>query len=165
MILEFIKHDYNAIFLRLIIISGLWGVVLIAMMTDFYFGVMKAKKMGEVRTSEGYKRSVDKFTQYYGMLFFALLFDAIIPVSYFFAFPMSGVPIITLISTVILVFTEAKSVREKGDEKLRRKTDQSFKQLLDILEKNGDLTAKLHDYMINQAIKEKDKESPNLGAE
>lgn len=165
MILELIKHDYDAIFLRLIIISCLWGVVLIAMGTDFYYGIRKAKKIGEVRTSEGYKRTVDKFTQYYGMLFFALLFDAIIPVSYLFSFPMSGLPFITLIATIVLVFTEGKSVMEKGDEKLRRKTDQSFAQLLNILEKNGDLTAKLHDYMINQATKEKDNDNPNLGAE
>lgn len=143
MILEFLKEDYNAIIMKLIVVGILWCAVLLSMIIDFYFGIRKAKQIGEVRSSEGYKRSVSKFNQYFGMLLYAFIFDAIVPISYFFEFPISAIPVVSLLATVALVFTEAKSVHEKADEKQRRKVNASFIQVLELLEKKDDVLQEL----------------------
>ena len=62
------------------------GLVILAMIIDFYFGISKAKQIGEARGSEGYKRSIAKFNLYFGMLVFAFIFDALVPITYFFEF-------------------------------------------------------------------------------
>lgn len=139
MILEFLKEDYSAITMKLIVVGILWCAVLLAMMIDFYFGIRKARQIGEVRSSEGYKRSVSKFNQYFGMLLYAFIFDAIVPISYFFEFPISAIPIVSLLATVALVFTEAKSVHEKADEKQRRKVNASLVSIVELLEKKDDV--------------------------
>lgn len=153
MILEFLKEDYNAIIMKLIVVGILWTAVLLSMIIDFYFGIMKAKQIGEMRTSEGYKRSVAKFNHYFGMLLYAFIFDAIVPTTYFFEFPISAIPVVSLLATVALVWTEYKSMREKAEDKLRRKTDASFLQVLEILEKREDI---LHELLNNYRKNEKD---------
>jgi phage-related holin len=158
MILEFLKEDYNAIIMKLIVVGILWCAVLLAMIIDFYFGIRKAMQIGEARSSEGYKRSVSKFNQYFGMLLYAFIFDAIVPISYFFEFPISAIPIISLLATVALIFTEAKSVYEKADEKQRRKVNASLVQVLELLEKKDDV---LHDLLANYK-KKSENESNNI---
>lgn len=157
MILEFLKGDYNAIVMKVIVIGILWSAVLLAMLIDFYFGVQKARKIGEARSSEGYKRSVAKFNLYFGMLVFAFIFDALVPITYFFEFPISAIPLVSLLATVALVWTEYKSVREKADDKLRRKTEASFVQVLEILEKREDV---LHE-LLNNYKKQNDEKVDN----
>ncbi|MEI7486430.1 MAG: phage holin family protein [Chryseobacterium sp.] len=139
MILEILKHDYAALWLKLFVVSGAWGCVLIAILIDLYFGVKKSKALGEHTSSEGYRRSIQKFNYYYALLAFALIFDALLPISYYLPFPLSALPIVTLLGAVALVFTEAKSVREKGDAKLRRKTDASVKELITLLKDREDI--------------------------
>ncbi|WP_428067428.1 phage holin family protein [Chryseobacterium gambrini] len=158
MILEFLKEDYNAIIMKLIVVGILWCAVLLAMIIDFYFGIRKAMQIGEARSSEGYKRSVAKFNQYFGMLLYAFIFDAIVPISYFFEFPISAVPVVSLLATVALVFTEGKSVYEKADEKQRRKVNASLVQVLELLEKKDDV---LHDLLANYKKQENESKSDN----
>lgn len=156
MILEFLKEDYNAIIMKLIVVGILWTAVLLSMIIDFYFGIMKAKQIGEMRTSEGYKRSVAKFNHYFGMLLYAFIFDAIVPTTYFFEFPISAIPVVSLLATVALVWTEYKSMREKAEDKLRRKTDASFLQVLEILEKREDV---LHELLNNYKKQNDEKDN------
>lgn len=158
MILEFLKEDYAAITMKLIVIGILWCAVLLAMIIDFFFGIRKAKQVGELRSSEGYKRSVSKFNQYFGMLVFAFIFDAIVPISYFFEFPISAIPVVSLLAAVALVFTEAKSVHEKGDEKQRRKLDASMVQVLELLEKKDDV---LREFLTNYKKQENENSITN----
>ena len=157
MILEFLKGDYQAIINKLIVVGILWCAVLISMIIDFYFGIRKANQIGEVRSSEGYKRSVAKFNQYFGMLLYAFIFDTIVPISYFFEFPISAIPVVSLLATVALVFTEAKSVHEKADEKQRRKVNASVIQVLELIEKKNDV---LHEFLTTYK-KEKDEKDNN----
>lgn len=158
MILEFLKEDYSAITMKLIVVGILWCAVLLAMMIDFYFGIRKARQIGEVRSSEGYKRSVSKFNQYFGMLLYAFIFDAIVPISYFFEFPISAIPMVSLLATVALVFTEAKSVHEKADEKQRRKVNASLVSIVELLEKKDDV---LKDLLSNYK-KEQDENNSSV---
>lgn len=143
MILEFLKGDYDAIVMKVIVVGILWSAVLLAMIIDFYFGIQKAKQIKEVRTSEGYKRSVAKFNHYFGMLVFAFIFDALVPITYFFEFPISAIPLVSLLATIALVWTEYKSVQEKAEDKLRRKTESSLLQVIELMEKKDDVLKEL----------------------
>ena len=163
MILEFLKEDYQGIINKLIVVGILWCAVLISMIIDFYFGIKKAKQIGEVRSSEGYKRSVSKFNQYIGMLLYAFIFDAIVPISYFFEFPISAIPVVSLLATIALVFTEAKSVHEKADDKQRRKVNASLIQVLELLEKKDDVLHELLSNYKKDKTDEKDTISNNDG--
>lgn len=156
MILDFISGDFKTILFKLYIISGLWFLVLLSMIVDLVFGIQSAKKIGEIRTSEGYRRSIEKFGWYFSMLFFSLIFDLMLPIAYFLKEPLKMIPVITLLSSVSLVFTEMKSVREKGDKKLRRKTDNSLKQIVRIIKRNP----KVMDRIAN-VIEEREKEGKN----
>lgn len=137
MIVEFITRDFHGIMLKLTVISISWSLVISAIIVDLFFGVKKAKQIGDKRTSEGYRRSISKFQSYFSVLFFAFLFDALLPVSVFFSFPISAIPIVTVIASLALVLTEYKSVREKADEKARRRIEESTRQIIDFL-KNKD---------------------------
>lgn len=136
MILEFIKHDYETLYLKLILISLIWFCVLIAMSIDLVFGIQKAKQIGEFITSEGFRRSIHKVVYYYSMMTFALLFDFMNPFSYWLPYPVSILPIITVLFGVVLIYTEAKSVREKASDKLRRKTDASIIDMIKAIKDN-----------------------------
>lgn len=160
MILEFLKNDYDAIILKLIVVGILWCAVLISMIIDFYFGIRKAKQINEARRSEGYRRSVEKFNHYFGMLLYAFIFDAIVPTTYFFEFPISAIPLVSLLAAVVLVFTEFKSVQEKAEDKLRRKTDASMIQVFEMLEKREDILHELLETYKKQNI-EKDSSNSN----
>lgn len=156
MILDFISGDFKTVLFKLYIISGLWFLVLLSMIVDLVFGIQSAKKIGEIRTSEGYRRSIEKFGWYFSMLFFSLIFDLMLPIAYFLKEPLKMIPVITLLSSVSLVFTEMKSVREKGDKKLRRKTDNSLKQIVRIIKRNPKVMDK-----ITNVIEEREKEEKN----
>lgn len=127
---EFISHDYGTIYLKLIIVFAAISMVILAMVIDFYFGLKKAKKLGESSTSEGFRRSTNKFVYYGAVMLFALIFDVLNVLSAFFPSPLNLVPIITLGAAVALILTEFKSVREKAEDKARRKSDESIRQLL-----------------------------------
>ncbi len=133
MILEYLNSDYRAILQKLIVVSMAWGGVLIAILIDLYFGIQKARKLNEMRSSEGYKRSIEKFVFYYASMFFALLFDALLPISFFFDFPLSAIPFVSILASTALILTEFKSVREKAEDKVRRKTDASAMQIIELL--------------------------------
>lgn len=139
MIGEIIKGNYN-FQMQLVLVSCVWIAVLIAMGIDFYFGLKKAKELKEARTSEGYRRTINKFVYYYAMLSFALIFDfldVITPV--LFPFPLNSAPLVSILCALGLIFTEAKSVREKAEDKVRRRADESFKELIKIAAKRQDL--------------------------
>ncbi len=143
MITEFLNSDYAAIMQKLIVVSMAWGGVLIAILIDLFFGIQKAKKLNELRSSEGYKRSIEKFVFYYASMFFALLFDALLPISYFLQFPLSAIPFITILAATALILTEFKSVREKAEDKVRRKTEASAMQIIELLKNKEDAFLKL----------------------
>lgn len=159
MIIEFIKNDFQLLWLKLFIVCGAWSCVLIAMMIDLYFGIKKSKSIGELTTSEGLRRSVQKTVYYYSMMTFALLFDALNPLTYYLPFPLSIVPVITIIFAMALIYTEAKSVREKAEAKLRRRTDSSVKELIELFRSREDLFSKALDYLQNEKNKQDEEHS------
>lgn len=152
---ELLNDDYSNLYLKLLLVGAAWVIVLVAMSIDLYFGIQKSKQINDFITSEGYRRSIQKFTYYYSMMVFALLFDCILSiVVYYLPFPLNLTPVVTMLACLALVLTELKSVREKAEDKLRRRTDSSFKQLVEAL-KDKDLLSRLFDQLA------KEKETPS----
>ena len=98
-------------------------IVVLAMTVDLVSGLIKAKQRGEIRSSYGLKRTLNKFVLYEGGMLIAAGIDLLIHLSHLLQlFPLTateGVPVITLVVGIYLLIVEALSVREKADQKVR----------------------------------------------
>ena len=98
-------------------------IVVLAMTVDLVSGLIKAKQRGEIRSSYGLKRTLNKFVLYEGGILIAAGIDLLIHLSHLLQlFPLKaieGVPVITLVVGIYLLIVEALSVREKADQKVR----------------------------------------------
>lgn len=157
MIIEILNGDFAMLWIKLFIVFGAWLCILVAMIIDLYFGIQKSKKISEHTSSEGLRRSVHKVVYYYSMMTFALLFDAINPLTFYLPIPLSSIPVITIIFAMALIYTEAKSVREKAEDKLRRRTDDSVKELIGAFKNREDLFKNALDYLQNEKNKQDEK--------
>ena len=157
MIIEILNGDFAMLWIKLFIVFGAWLCILVAMIIDLYFGIQKSKKIGEHTSSEGLRRSVHKVVYYYSMMTFALLLDAINPLTFYLPIPLSSIPVITIIFAMALIYTEAKSVREKAEDKLRRRTDDSVKELIDAFKNREDLFKNALDHLQNEKNKQDEK--------
>lgn len=129
---SFLAHDYVTLSTKLQLVIIMWIIVLVAIVIDLISGLRKATLLGEIHTSYGFRRTVSKMVQYYGLLCFAFMFDVlaslIVPMPYF-----------SLMASVFLVFIEAKSVFEKAHDKDRRKMNDSLKDLIALIENKDNL--------------------------
>lgn len=148
-----LAKDYDTFETKLILVLIMWGIVLVAIIIDLICGVHKAHQLGEVRTSYGFRRTVTKAVQYYGLLCFALMFDILASV-------VEPLPYITALASIFLVFIEAKSVYEKAEEKDRRKMTKEVDKLITILENRGDVLKALSE-IIKKEKEAKDENSIN----
>ncbi|MCM1223966.1 MAG: phage holin family protein [Lachnospiraceae bacterium] len=98
-------------------------IVLCAMIIDLISGLAKAKQRGEIRSSWGLKRSLNKFIMYEGGMLIAAGIDLLMHASHvYYLFKLEaiyGIPVITCLLGVFLLVVEFMSVREKADEKTR----------------------------------------------
>ena len=98
-------------------------IVVLAMTVDLVSGLIKAKQRGEIRSSYGLKRTLNKFVLYEGGMLIAAGIDLLIHLSHLLQlFPLKaieGVPVITLVVGIYLLIVEALSVREKAGQKVR----------------------------------------------
>ncbi|MGV4504030.1 phage holin family protein, partial [Ornithobacterium rhinotracheale] len=153
--------DYVAFIMQLKLIASVWIVVLIAVVVDFVYGVRKAKELGEILTSEGYRRTINKLVFYYSLMGFALLFDfldVITPV--ILPHPLPLIPLFSILGAIALVFTEVKSVYEKAEDKLRRKTDKSVEELIRIFKNREDLMGSVLE-MLREEKQKQDEQKTN----
>lgn len=131
------------------IIGVMWLLVAIAIVIDLLSGVRKARERGEMRTSYGFKQTVNKVVLYYAFMLFALMFDCI----GMFFYPL---PIVTFICAAFLIFIEGKSVFEKAHDKDKRKFTKSVEELAILLENREDLIKGLSE-LIKQKTEDDDK--------
>lgn len=129
---SFLAKDYEALTTKLELVMIMWVIVLIAIVIDLISGLRKATLLGEIHTSYGFRRTVSKMVQYYGLLCFAFMFDVlsslVLPLSYF-----------SMLASFFLVFIEAKSVLEKAQDKDRRKINENLKDLIILIENKDNL--------------------------
>ena len=155
MIIDYLEGDYKTLITTLFVVCFAWIVVIVAMLIDLYFGVKKAKELGEATSSEGFRRTINKATYYFALMGFAFLFDIFDVVTpYFFPHPLGSVPFVSVFVALGLVLTEAKSVREKAEDKARRRTDESFRKILELMQNREDVMREMADHLKKERQKQ-----------
>lgn len=150
-ITKYLAGDFDAIQKEVYILAVPYVVVFIAMGLDLIAGILKAKKLGEARTSIGLRRTVSKFKDYFGMLLIASLIDVLLSVV-----DVYSLPYVTFACGLYLTFIEGLSIREKGEDKIRRQNNKDLKALIAVLENRGDLV-KAFVEMVKNEISENEK--------
>ena len=112
------------IIVTLWILFGIYILVGIMILADLWSGIRKAKRLGEARTSYGYRRTITKIAQYYNVLIALTIVDAmqmsaIWYLESFYEHKIPMFPFITLIGAILLCFIEIKSIYEKAENKVR----------------------------------------------
>lgn len=158
MIIDLMEGDYESLKLTLFVITIVCFSVMLAVGVDLYYGIQKARSIGEATTSEGFRRTITKLTYYLTLVFFGVLidiFDVVTP--YIFGEPLNAVPFATVIIGVGLIITEMKSVNEKAEDKLRRRAGEGIKDILTILKDRQDIIDKLIDVSKEDYMEDKTK--------
>ena len=129
--------------------------VMLAMLIDLISGLYKAKQRGELRTSYGLSRSVGKFILYGGSVMIALMVDIMVHYSRLFVLmklqPIVGVPVITCLVSVFLCVIEFISIREKAEDKVRKRMDKTLGAIIELVgrERLRDILSERVDSTIN----------------
>lgn len=103
---------------------GIYLGLFLMILADLWSGVRKAKRRGEVRSSYGYKRTIDKIARYYNALIALTVIDAmqmagIWYLTCYYGWTIPIFPIVTLIGAIGMCAVEMKSIYEKADEKVK----------------------------------------------
>ena len=122
-------------------------VALLLIFADLWAGVRKAKQRDEMRISDAYKRTIDKISRYFNMLFALTLVDAVqIALIYFiyheYGYDIIMFPWLSMLGTFYVGFVEVTSISEPADVK-EKKQQEDFKRLLMELAKNSDMREKI----------------------
>ena len=138
-------------------------IVLMAMSVDLASGLYKAKQRGDIRTSEGLKRTLSKFISYEGGMLIAAGVDILMHLckltEVLHLGVLKGVPVITCLVGVFLLVVEFLSVRESADAKTKKGMTQAEALLLQTLTQ-GDHIDKIVAVLtaLQEAAKTKDNE-------
>ena len=89
-----------------------WAFVFIANIIDYNSGISTSRALGEKISSKKMRKTFAKVSDYYRVLTFALLFDAIGSFFYFYK-----VPIASILSSAAVIAIEARSVIENSRKK------------------------------------------------
>ena len=118
------KTELSTLFVPLWLLFGIYILVLLMIAADLWAGIRKAKQRGEVRTSYGFKRTVDKLAKYYNALIALTLVDAmqvalIWYLDTFYNYRIPIFPVVTLIGAIGICLIEIKSIYEKAEDKVQ----------------------------------------------
>ena len=115
--------------------------VLTAIVVDLISGIRKAKKSGQEIRSKPLSRTATKFVIYEGAMIIATMIDYMLHFSHLFVLmklhPIVGLPVITCLMSVFLCIIEILSVREKADEKTRRRSEAIVQAVIETLGKDN----------------------------
>ena len=108
--------------------------VFIAIVVDLISGIRKAKESRQEILSKPLSRTATKFVIYEGAVIIATMIDYMLHFSHLFILmklhPIVGLPVITCLMSVFLCIIEILSVREKADEKTRRRSEAIVQALI-----------------------------------
>lgn len=156
--------DFSHIYTVTAMLFCIYILVLLAILADLWSGVRKAKLRCEVRSSFGFKRTVDKLARYYNALFALTIIDimqmvAVWYLDVFYKYEIPIIPLISFIGAIGIGLIEIKSIFEKAEDKAQ------FAHIGDlagrIIANKDDLTEiskAIIDYMTEKDCKEKEKE-------
>lgn len=106
------------------IVFALYCEVLLVVGADLYSGIMKAKRNGVMRSSYGFRRTVEKLSRYFNVLIVLTVVDAMqmTAVWYhdeFYSISLPFFPFLTLLGAIGLSLIEFRSIYEKAEDKVR----------------------------------------------
>lgn len=114
-------------------------IVFMAMAVDLASGLYKAKIRGEVHSSWGLKRSVQKFILYEGAVIIAggidVLFLTCRVMQLVGCTVLEGIAIFTGFIAILLCIIEIWSLREKADEKTRKDLNRAGELIESLIDK------------------------------
>ena len=119
-----LEINYQQLFVVCVLLFTEYILVLFAVVADLISGCRKAKQRGELRSSFGFRRTVDKLARYYIPLFALTVVDAMqmIVVGYlngYHDYSIPLLPILTLFGAIGIGIIEIKSILEKAEDKVK----------------------------------------------
>ncbi len=124
-------------------LSIVYTFILIMILLDLWSGVRKAKQRGEMRSSYGYRATVDKIRKYFNMIFLVTVIDfvqilALFHLEYQITADFVQFPFFTYVAALFVGFIELKSIYETNDDKDKAKMAEAGK-LFATIAKNHDV--------------------------
>lgn len=105
--------DFHAlgeyIVIRVSITLLCWLFMVLSTLVDFWSGVTTAKALKEPLLSHGFRRTITKISDYWRVLFFAMIFDILGAFLSFYYLPF-----LSMLCTMAIVIIEARSVVENS---------------------------------------------------
>lgn len=119
-----IAINYQQLFVVCVLLSMEYIFVLFTVIADLISGIRKAKQRGELRSSYGFRRTVDKLARYYIPPFALTIVDTMqmIVVGYlngYHGYSIPLLPILTLFGAIGIGIIEVKSILEKAQDKVK----------------------------------------------
>lgn len=130
-----LMFDGGLMLLCYIIILGL-------IFCDLQAGIRKAKQRGEFKTSDGYKRTIEKIAKYFNMTFALSLVDvmqlALLLFLYrFYHVDIIMVPWFTMVALGYVGMVEVKSIWEPADIKEKKQQQEYRRAILALIREYG----------------------------
>ena len=121
-------------------------VIFAAICADLSAGLRKAKRDGKMRTSFGFRKTLEKINQYYSVALFLSFLDVLQMYLVGGLMDQMGMklfafPIVTFIATIYICIIEYKSIKEKRDVKENARIEEVTRLLSSILKDEKNVTA------------------------
>lgn len=121
-----IAINYQQLFVVCVLLSMEYIFVLFTVIADLISGIRKAKQRGKLRSSYGFRRTVDKLARYYIPLFALTIVDTmqmiVVGFGYlngYHGYSIPLLPILTLFGAIGIGIIEVKSILEKAEDKVK----------------------------------------------
>lgn len=139
-------------------------IILGLIFCDLQAGIRKAKKRGEVRTSDGYKRTIAKIAQYFNMTFALSLIDVaqlcmLLFLYQFYQRDIIMIPWFTLLALGYVGFVEVKSIWEPADIKEKKQQQDYRRAIMALIREYGGIDKVLEVIMEDQKKEGKEEQS------
>lgn len=139
-------------------------IILGLIFCDLQAGIRKAKRRGEVRTSDGYKRTIAKIAQYFNMTFALSLIDVaqlcmLLFLYHFYQRDIIMIPWFTLLALGYVGFVEVKSIWEPADIKEKKQQQDYRRAIMALIREYGGIDKVLEVIMEDQKKEGKEEQS------
>lgn len=140
--MELLKVFYPQLFILVVI----YILVLMVIFLDLWAGIRKARRRGEYRSSYGFRKTVDKVSRYFNMLFVITAIDvvqmlAISQLNNQTDYSLPILPFFTFLGAIFVGFIELKSIYEKSEQKDKAKINEAAKILAQLMQRGDDQEA------------------------
>lgn len=134
-------------------------VILVLIFCDLRAGIKKAKKRGEFRTSDGFKRTIEKISKYFNMTFALSIIDVFQLALLMFLFHFYGhdivmLPWFTILALGYVAFVEVRSIWEPADIKERKQQEDYRRAIIALIKEYGGIDKVLEVVMKDQKMQE-----------